>query len=73
VSKRKQAQERNAKQAKAENKMSPNEAAKLVKMRICKKCYTQFLPTASVDVLKKHVDERHPDFDLAKSFPDLQQ
>ena len=35
VSKKKAAQERNAKQEKAANKMSPNEAAKLMKFTVC--------------------------------------
>jgi hypothetical protein len=59
--------------AKAEQKMSPHEAAKLVKMVICKKCYTQFLPTASMDVLNQHIAEKHPDFGFDKSFPELKK
>jgi len=51
-------------------KGSQLDAQKQQKMRICKKCYTQFPYTAKEPELRTHCENRHADFGFEKAFPD---
>jgi len=62
--------EKNAeKAAKAAKKGSQLNAVATQKMRICKKCYTQYPYTAKEPELRSHCENKHPDFKFEQSFP----
>ena len=64
--------EKNAiKLAKSKNSGSQLGAQKEQKMRICKKCYTQYPFTAKEPELRTHCENKHPDFKFEQSFPDF--
>jgi len=63
--------EKNAIKNAAGKKGSQLEAQKSQKMRICKKCYTQYPYTAKEPELRTHCENKHPDFKFEQSFPDF--
>ena len=71
ASKINQARERNLKLAKDKNKQNPNEAAKLVKPFVCKKCFQTFQPTVREPELKQHCDSKHPEMGVSAAFPEF--
>jgi len=67
----KSAAKREKNQAKAAKAKKAGAPSMPQKMRICKRCFTQFPFTSREPELRAHCDNKHEDFKFEQAFPDF--